>query len=169
VKGGEAYNGGTVGTTNHVLIAHNQLEKINVSGTAYTGTGRPFQLSGVNDFVVDHNTVNNPATSLLVIFPAAMGQRFQFSNNVGYKGTYGLHGLDTYAANAVVTGNAIVLQSTSTTTLTAASTTTLYSAYGTGNVGVSSWSAAVSKTGTDGYLVGADATTVSKNTSAVAP
>jgi len=159
VTGGEAYNGGTVGHTNHITIMENRLERINVSGTPYTGAGRPFQISGAVDLTINHNTIDNASTSVLAMFVGNVGDRFYFLNNVGYRGEYGLHGIGTYAPHAVVSGNAFVGSSGGTT----------YSTYGSGNISVSSLSAGTSALGTDALPIGCSQSALTQSIQNVGP
>jgi hypothetical protein len=159
VTGGEALTGGTVGQTNRITIMENRLERIDIEGTPYVGVGRPFQISGAIDLVVNHNTIDNSTTSVLAAFVGAVGPRFYWLNNVGYKGQYGMHALSTYAPNAVISGNAFVGTAGSST----------YSTYGTGNIIVSSLTAATSALGTDAQPIGCSQTMLAQTTQGVGP
>lgn len=145
--------------TNHIAIMHNVMERIDVEGTAYVGIGRPFQVSSVHDLTIDHNLIDNTTTTSLVMFANNIGRNFRFTNNAAYKGSYGLHGLATYAPAAYVAGNGIV----------AASGTTIYSTYGPGNVVVRTLSEAKQVPGTDALPAGASTSTVVSMTSEALP
>jgi hypothetical protein len=158
VTGGEALTGGLVGRTNHITIMENRLERIDVDGTPFTGSGRPFQISGAEDLVINHNTIDNSYTSSLAMFVANVGARFYWMNNVGYKNSYGMHAIDRYAPNAVVTGNAFVGTAGSTT----------YSAYGS-NILVSSLTAGMSALGTDARPIGCSQSLLTQSIQSVGP
>jgi hypothetical protein len=159
VTGGEALTGGTVGRTNHITIMENRMERIDIEGTPYVGVGRPFQISGAEDLVINHNTIDNSTTSVLAMFVANVGARFYWLNNVGYKGQYGMHALATYAPNAVISGNAFVGSAGSST----------YSTYGTGNIIVSSLSAGMSALGTDAQPIGCSQSLLTQSIQSVGP
>jgi hypothetical protein len=132
VAGGEALSGGMVGRTNHIVIAHNRLERINVSGTPFTGVARPFVFGAVDALTIDHNTIDNPTTTNLAMFSKAVGPDFRFTNNVGYRQRYGFHELSTYAPRAILVGNVFIATSGTT--------------YGSGNTLASSFVAATEGT-----------------------
>jgi hypothetical protein len=157
VSGGEGT--GPAGTTNHIAIMHNVMERINVDGTAYVGVGRPFQISAAHDLTIDHNLVDNATTSTLLMFANNIGRNFRFTNNAAYKGAYGLHGIATYGAASYVAGNGLV----------ASSGTTIYSNYGPGNVLVRTLTDAKQVPGTDAQPAGAATGTVVSMTSEALP
>jgi hypothetical protein len=83
--------------------------------TTLGGNGWPLLLGdGPRDVVVDRNTFEFDGTTLLYVYGAAKVTGFQFTNNAGPHGTYGINGagassgtltLQTFFPGAVVTGN----------------------------------------------------------------
>ena len=145
--------------TNHIAIMHNVMERVDMEGTVYVGIGRPFQVSAVHDLTIDHNLIDTPNTSSLLMFANNIGRNFRFTNNAAYKGAYGLHGIATYGAASYVAGNGLV----------ASSGTTIYSNYGPGNVLVRTLADAKQVPGVDGLAAGASTGTVASMTSEALP
>lgn len=119
---GSVFNLAAAGSSNRTVpaarftISHNLAEGVNVG--PYSGDGIAFQVLGVSDAIITHNTIINPkGEQSTMVFDGPPARRLVFHSNLFNHGQYGVHGtgagtgtgtITAYAPSAVFRTNAII-------------------------------------------------------------